>query len=642
MRLSTGISEIRERVHSWSRLLPTVLFVVIAAAAQTRTAGAAITPPGSEVRATHAVTSGAVDTRDREKAIPPEIVLTESPQSSSVPVGPLEDVEPRPTTPYELARQMAMNGAWDQAEALLKTSLANDPANGDLHRLSAEVSYYYYKDLGRAEALDDVAAHALRAFELALNAHSLDLRAADLVADTAAAVKDPAVLDRLFAKAALYDNSGHIALAHARALAALGSPRAEAEFRYAASLASDGNTEAVEEYAERLLDAGRASNALDLLARYEQSATNPYVHFLRGVALEHVGATAQAATEYAKYASFSAEYPAPARFRLSGSTAQASAGIRFTDEHPPSGIHLSPSAERFGPPVASALVASQAQQGLSYLIYGEANGEGTGAKRAEGWVVRNRVLRGSVYNDAGTSCPYVTNSGSTLADQYKTVMCQTSQFAGMCTAWCSTPSTTTCKQSADSTAAAADVYNGNAPDPVGVHCPSGFSTYGAFCDTATRCKGDTSSFRLAGGLSNRAASGTCPSVTCMGTGIGKTCGNGGYDNCFYQDTRYAYSGLTTYNATFTSSGQTAYSAAFSANAGMQKAHMEGPENSANPDFDMYLEKSCGSGCWTTVAFSNRSATVEDLSYSSSAVGTYRWRLYAFSGTGSLQLYTVRP
>jgi hypothetical protein len=59
------------------------------------------------------------------------------------------------------------------------------------------------------EALDEVAAHALRAFELAVNEHSLDFLAADLVPDAAAAVKDPEVLDRLFAKAAGYDNSGH-------------------------------------------------------------------------------------------------------------------------------------------------------------------------------------------------------------------------------------------------------------------------------------------------------------------------------------------------------------------------------------------------------------------------------------------------
>lgn len=636
-------SEVRRRVFRVGRLLPTLLFVVLAASGQARTAAARATA-ASEVHSARGATNGPIDTGARDRAIPTEVVLTETSQENSD-LGFVDDSAPHPTTPYELARQMAIDGEWEGAEALLKPALTDDPTNGDLHRLSAEVFYYYYKDLGRLDALDAVATHALRAFELALNEHSVDFRAADLLADSAAALKTSDVLDRVFAKAATYDNSGRIELAHARALTTLGSPRADAAWRRAASLASVGNTEAAEQYAERLLDTGRAGDVIDLLARFEQSVTNPYVHFLRGVALERNGFTAQAATEYAHYARFSAEYPAPSRFRIPGSAAQANAGIHFRDEQTPRALDLSVSTEQLRPVINATLTASQAQQGLSYLIYGEAVGESTGGKRAEGWVVRNRVLRGSVNNDAGNACPYVTNSGSGLPDQYKTVMCQGSgaQFNGMCIAWCSNPSTTTCKSNADTNAAATGVYNGTAPDPVGGHCPRGFSTYGMFCDAATSCKGDTTSFRLAGGLFNyaKASGAACPTL-CPGAGVGKICGNGGSENCFYPNVRYAPRGVVTYSATFTATGQKGYSAVFSASAGTQKAHMEGPANSANPDFDLYLEKSCGSNCWATVASSARLASVEDLSYSASAAGTYRWRLVSFNGTGSLKLYTVRP
>lgn len=646
MRFSTGIARVGRCVGCAGRLLPILVFVVLTASGETRTAVARASAD-SKARTRDVTTSVASDTRERATPMTAEIMLTEPPLQSSIGGDQLDDFEARAATPYEAVRQLAMNGEWEQAEALVKTALASDPNNGDLHRVYAEIAYYNYKDLGRLDALDVVAAHALRAFELALQNSSLDFRAADLLADSAAAVKTPEVLDALFAKAAVFDNSGRLEVARAQALAALGSPNAEEEFRRAASLASVGNTHAVELYAEWLLDAGRTIDALNLLERYEQLATNPYRHFLRGVALDRSGNSAQAATEYEMYASFSAVYPAPARFRLAGSAVQASAGIHFRDEQAPRASTFPMSVQQVGRAVTTALTTSQAQQGLSYLIYGEAGGESMGGKRAEGWVVRNRVLRGNVYNDAAKACPVVENGGTTLGDKYKAVMCQGngSQFNGMCLYWCSNPSTTSCKDpGADSKAAAVDVYNGNAPDPVGAHCPSGFSSYGAFCDTGTRCVGDTSSFRLAGGLFNYAkASGlACPTL-CPGVGVGKTCGNGGSDNCFYPNTRYALTGYYgPYTATFTATGQTGYSDAFSARAGTQKAHMEGTENSLNPDFDLYLEKSCGTNCWTTVASSTRLGTVEDLSYDSSTTASYRWRIKSFKGTGSLQLYTVRP
>jgi len=104
--------------------------------------------------------------------------------------------------------------------------------------------------------------------------------------------------------------------------------------------------------------------------------------------------------------------------------------------------------------VTTAISDAQAIKGLSYLIWGEARGESRGGMRAEGWVVRSRVLRGSVGSPA---CPYVVNTGSTLADQYKSVMCQSGQFYGMCLAWCSDPNTTKCTDNSTTFNVANDV-----------------------------------------------------------------------------------------------------------------------------------------------------------------------------------------
>jgi hypothetical protein len=67
-----------------------------------------------------------------------------------------------------------------------------------------------------------------------------------------------------------------------------------------------------------------------------------------------------------------------------------------------------------------------------------------------------------------------------------------------------------------------------------------------------------------------------------------------------------------------------------------KGHLEGPEATSNPDFDLYLQKQSGS-TWTDVATAQLSGSVEELQYSA-AVGTYRWRVCSYSGTGSFTLY----
>ncbi|MFI6522933.1 S1 family peptidase [Spirillospora sp. NPDC050679] len=74
------------------------------------------------------------------------------------------------------------------------------------------------------------------------------------------------------------------------------------------------------------------------------------------------------------------------------------------------------------------------------------------------------------------------------------------------------------------------------------------------------------------------------------------------------------------------------SAGFTAGAGAQAGCLDGP---AGVDFDLYLQKLSGS-TWTTVAQSTSPGPDEQINYNGTA-GTYRYRVHAYSGSGS---YTV--
>ena len=58
------------------------------------------------------------------------------------------------------------------------------------------------------------------------------------------------------------------------------------------------------------------------------------------------------------------------------------------------------------------------------------------------------------------------------------------------------------------------------------------------------------------------------------------------------------------------------------------------------DFDLYLQKWNGSS-WASVASSLGATSSETVNYSGTA-GTYRWRVYSYSGSGSWTLVTSRP
>ena len=96
------------------------------------------------------------------------------------------------------------------------------------------------------------------------------------------------------------------------------------------------------------------------------------------------------------------------------------------------------------------------------------------------------------------------------------------------------------------------------------------------------------------------------------------------------------SGCTSYEYRYSgslSSGQVAYapnSSGFYAYSGTHRACLDGPTGA---DFDLYLQKWNGSG-WTTVAQGISPGPDESFTYNGTS-GYYRYRIHAYSGSGSL-------
>ncbi|WP_066365574.1 S1 family peptidase [Herbidospora mongoliensis] len=105
-------------------------------------------------------------------------------------------------------------------------------------------------------------------------------------------------------------------------------------------------------------------------------------------------------------------------------------------------------------------------------------------------------------------------------------------------------------------------------------------------------------------------------------------GGGGGSTC---------SGYASTSSGTVSSGGNVYSAQFSASAGTHRLCLDGPNG---VDFDLYLQRLSGS-TWTNVASGTSSAPDEAFTYNGSA-GTYRYRVHAYSGSGSFTLAYTRP
>lgn len=96
----------------------------------------------------------------------------------------------------------------------------------------------------------------------------------------------------------------------------------------------------------------------------------------------------------------------------------------------------------------------------------------------------------------------------------------------------------------------------------------------------------------------------------------------------------------TYNGSLTSN-QNAYQpngGSYTSNA--SGAHIGCLNSPAGTDFDLYLEKQSGS-TWTVVARSDSPQNTETINYNGTA-GTYRYRVHAYSGSGTYTLGVSKP
>ncbi len=73
-------------------------------------------------------------------------------------------------------------------------------------------------------------------------------------------------------------------------------------------------------------------------------------------------------------------------------------------------------------------------------------------------------------------------------------------------------------------------------------------------------------------------------------------------------------------------------------SGTHRGCLTGP---ATADFDLALYKRSSFGSWTRVARSESSTSTENIAYSGTA-GTYYWRVYSYSGSGSYVFGMTRP
>lgn len=101
------------------------------------------------------------------------------------------------------------------------------------------------------------------------------------------------------------------------------------------------------------------------------------------------------------------------------------------------------------------------------------------------------------------------------------------------------------------------------------------------------------------------------------------------------------SSCTSYSGSLSGTGVAAYwpnsSGYVSSVSGTHTGKLTGP---SGVDFDLYLQKYNGSS-WANVASGTGSTATENVTYSGTS-GTYRWRVYSYSGSGSYTLCTTKP
>jgi subtilisin family serine protease len=99
---------------------------------------------------------------------------------------------------------------------------------------------------------------------------------------------------------------------------------------------------------------------------------------------------------------------------------------------------------------------------------------------------------------------------------------------------------------------------------------------------------------------------------------------------------------TTYSGSLSGTGVSAYQPSSSGftttGAGSHVGKLTGPSGT---DFDLYLQRWNGSS-WTTVASGEGTTSTESVTYNATAGGTFRWRVYSYSGAGSYSFTLTRP
>jgi vibriolysin len=95
----------------------------------------------------------------------------------------------------------------------------------------------------------------------------------------------------------------------------------------------------------------------------------------------------------------------------------------------------------------------------------------------------------------------------------------------------------------------------------------------------------------------------------------------------------------TYTGSLSGTGATSYqpsTSGFTSAAGTISGKLTG----TGVDFDLYLQKLSGT-TWSQVAASEGSTATENITYTATS-GTYRWRIYAYSGSGTFSLCSTHP
>lgn len=112
-----------------------------------------------------------------------------------------------------------------------------------------------------------------------------------------------------------------------------------------------------------------------------------------------------------------------------------------------------------------------------------------------------------------------------------------------------------------------------------------------------------------------------------------------YSSVSLKATYSAAATCTSVSGSLSGTGTSYYTTQYTSSvSGTHTGKLTGPASGA--DFDLYLQKLSGT-TWTSVAAGESATANENVSYNGTS-GTYRWRVYSYSGSGSFTLCTTKP